>query len=193
MSAASGADSWERGKILSRHAGFPFALSRFSLPFFLFLRESAKSQFAFAAAHVGRAARRIGRSQPAVSHALMRLRELLGDPLLVRTGSRMELTPRALALKESLPETLERVRGLLATESFQAATSARHFKIVMHDHLADLFVADLVTRMQSLAVNSAGRTAPSPTARPRLVRAVAVVRDARGNRSCRADDARRDG
>src|SRR5262249_37233315 len=80
-----------------------------------------------AEAHVGRAAGRIGRSQPALSHALMRLRDLLGDPLLVRIGSRMELTPRALALKESLPDALERVRSLLATESFDPATSARHF------------------------------------------------------------------
>jgi len=34
--------------------------------------------------HVGRAARKIGLSQPATSHALNRLRDLLGDPLLVR-------------------------------------------------------------------------------------------------------------
>jgi DNA-binding transcriptional LysR family regulator len=100
-----------------------------------------------AEAHVGRAAGRIGRSQPAVSHALMRLRELLGDPLLVRIGSRMELTPRALALKESLPDALERVRSLLATESFDPATSARRFLVVMHDHLADLIVPDVVRRM----------------------------------------------
>src|SRR5258705_9460868 len=57
-----------------------------------------------AEAHVGRAARRIGRSQPAVSHSLGRLRELLGDALLVRIGQRMELTPRALSLRESLPD-----------------------------------------------------------------------------------------
>jgi DNA-binding transcriptional LysR family regulator len=53
-------------------------------------------------AHVGRAARKIGLSQPAASHALKRLRELLADPLLVRIGSRMELTPRAVGLRESL-------------------------------------------------------------------------------------------
>src|SRR5215475_4380197 len=93
-----------------------------------------------AEAHVGRAARRIGRSQPAVSHSLLRLRELLGDPLLVRVGSRMQLTPRALGLKESLPDMLERVRGLLAEESFQPATSSRRFSVLMHDHVADLFV-----------------------------------------------------
>ena len=49
-------------------------------------------------ASVSRAAMRIGLSQPAASHALQRLRDLIGDPLLVRNGARMELTPRALAL-----------------------------------------------------------------------------------------------
>ena len=48
-------------------------------------------------ASVSRAAMRIGLSQPATSHALQRLRDLIGDPLLVRNGARMELTPRAQA------------------------------------------------------------------------------------------------
>jgi DNA-binding transcriptional LysR family regulator len=50
-------------------------------------------------ASVSRAAMRIGLSQPALSHALQRLRDLIGDPLLVRNGARMELTPRAQALR----------------------------------------------------------------------------------------------
>jgi DNA-binding transcriptional LysR family regulator len=104
-----------------------------------------------AEAHVGRAARRIGRSQPAVSHSLMRLRELLEDPLLVRIGSRMELTPRALRLRESLPDALERVRMLLAAEPFVRATSARRFQVVIHDHLADLVVPAIVRRLSAEA------------------------------------------
>jgi DNA-binding transcriptional LysR family regulator len=99
--------------------------------------------------HVGRAARRIGRSQPAVSHSLVRLRALLGDPLFVRIGSRMEPTPRALALKESVPEILERVRSAIAAPSFEPATSTRRFRVVMHDHVADLVVPDLLRRMQA--------------------------------------------
>src|SRR4029453_2958078 len=83
--------------------------------------------------HVGRPARRIGRSQPAVSHSLRRLRELLGDPLLVRIGSRMELTPRAVILREALPDALERVRTLFTAESFVPATSLRRFQVVIHD------------------------------------------------------------
>jgi len=59
--------------------------------------------------HVGRAARRIGLSQPAASHALRRLRTLLGDPLLVRVGARMELTPRAAALSAPLADALRQV------------------------------------------------------------------------------------
>jgi DNA-binding transcriptional LysR family regulator len=102
-----------------------------------------------AEAHVGRAAKRIGRSQPAVSHALLRLRELLGDPVLVRIGSRMELTPRAADLRQLLPETLDRVRALLASDSFDRATSTRRFNVVMQDHVADLLVPDLVKRLQA--------------------------------------------
>jgi DNA-binding transcriptional LysR family regulator len=101
--------------------------------------------------HVGRAAHRIGRSQPAVSHSLMRLRALLGDPLLVRVGSRMELTPRAVSLRESLPDALERVRLLLAADSFAPATSTRRFHVLIHDHLADLIVPAVVRRISAEA------------------------------------------
>ncbi len=45
------------------------------------------------------AARRVGLSTPAMSHALARIRARLGDPLLVRAGRGMVLTPRAEALK----------------------------------------------------------------------------------------------
>jgi DNA-binding transcriptional LysR family regulator len=104
-----------------------------------------------AEAHVGRAARRLARSQPAVSHSLARLRELFGDALLVRIGARMELTPRALGLRESLPGALERLQSLLAAESFVPATSSRRFQIVIHDHLADLVVPAIVRRMSTEA------------------------------------------
>ena len=63
-------------------------------------------------ANVSRAAMRIGLSQPAASHALQRLRDLIGDPLLVRTGARMELTPRAQALRAPLAQALDQVRSL---------------------------------------------------------------------------------
>src|SRR5207237_2808443 len=74
-------------------------------------------------ANVSRAARRIGLSQPAASHALQRLREVLGDPLLVRVGARMELTPRAQALRGPLAQALDQVRGLFIPDDFNAASS----------------------------------------------------------------------
>jgi DNA-binding transcriptional LysR family regulator len=61
-------------------------------------------------ASVGRAAMRLHLSQPATSDALQRLRDLIGDPLLVRAGARMELTPRAQALRGPLAQALDHVR-----------------------------------------------------------------------------------
>jgi DNA-binding transcriptional LysR family regulator len=104
-------------------------------------------------AHVGRAARRIGLSQPATSHALARLRDIFGDPLLVRVRSGMELTPRAEGLRAPLAETLDRVRGLFVAERFEPATSTRRFVVVMSDHLVYLIIPALLAR---LAVQAPG-------------------------------------
>jgi DNA-binding transcriptional LysR family regulator len=102
-------------------------------------------------AHVGRAARKIGLSQPATSHALNRLRDLLADPLLVRVGSRMELTPRAIGLQNALAETLRRVETLLVPDSFDPSASTRSFSVMMQDHIAHLVVPAFVQRVHSCA------------------------------------------
>jgi DNA-binding transcriptional LysR family regulator len=101
--------------------------------------------------HVGRAARKIGLSQPAASHALKRLRGLLSDPVLVRVGTRMELTPRAARLRESVSETLWRVQALLETDSFDPASSSRQFSVMMQDHVGHLIVPPLVGRLHANA------------------------------------------
>jgi len=98
-------------------------------------------------ASVGRAALRIGLSQPATSHALRRLRDLIGDPLLVRVGARMELTPRAQALREPLADALEQLRGLFVAEAFDPATSRRRFGLMMPDHVTDLLLPPLIDRI----------------------------------------------
>lgn len=102
-------------------------------------------------AHVGRAARRIGLSQPAASHALRRLREIIDDPLLVRVGSRMELTPRAEALRMPLTLALDQVRGLFVSEHFDPPTSARRFALMMPDHVVDLVVPRLLEKIGAQA------------------------------------------
>ena len=102
-------------------------------------------------AHVGRAAQRVGLSQPAASHALNRLRHLLSDPLLVRVGSRMELTPRAAQLRDSLPDLLHELQATLNGLPFSPESSTRAFSIQMHDHVAHLVLAPLAARLNAEA------------------------------------------
>jgi DNA-binding transcriptional LysR family regulator len=104
-------------------------------------------------ASVSRAAMRIGLSQPATSHALQRLRDLIGDPLLVRTGARMELTPRALALRAPLAQALDQVRGLFVPDAFDAANSERHFRLMMPDLAVELLMPRLMAKVTQAAPN----------------------------------------
>jgi DNA-binding transcriptional LysR family regulator len=104
-------------------------------------------------ANVSRAALRIGLSQPATSHALQRLRDIFGDPLLVRAGARMELTPRALALRAPLAQALDQVRGLFVPEAFDAARSERQFRLMMPDLAVELLMPPLMEKVTRLAPN----------------------------------------
>jgi len=104
-------------------------------------------------ANVSRAAMRIGLSQPAASHALQRLRDVLGDPLLVRVGARMELTPRAQALRGPLAQALDQVRGLFIPDDFDALSSERRFRLMMPDLAVELLVPPLMEKMAALAPN----------------------------------------
>src|SRR3954454_5595208 len=104
-------------------------------------------------ASVSRAAMRIGLSQPATSHALQRLREVLGDPLLVRVGARMELTPRAQALRAPLAQALDQVRGLFISDDFDAASSERRFRMMMPDLAVELLVPPLMAKITKAALN----------------------------------------
>jgi DNA-binding transcriptional LysR family regulator len=102
-------------------------------------------------ASVSRAGMRIGLSQPAASHALQRLRDILGDPLLVRVGARMELTPRAQGLRGPLAQTLDQVRGLFAPDEFDAARSERHFRLMMPDLAVELLMPPLMEKVTKQA------------------------------------------
>jgi DNA-binding transcriptional LysR family regulator len=102
-------------------------------------------------ASVGRAAHRVALSQPAMSHALNRLRVLLGDPLLVRIGARMRLTTRGEALRHPVREVLARARDLLVTADFDPASSTRTFRLFVSDYAADLLLPRLVRELQARA------------------------------------------
>ena len=103
--------------------------------------------------NVSRAAMRIGLSQPATSHALQRLRDLIGDPLLVRTGARMELTPRAQTLRGPLAQALDQVRGLFIPDDFDAARSERQFRLMMPDLAVELLMPPLMEKITKAAPN----------------------------------------
>lgn len=86
-------------------------------------------------ANVTLAARRLGLSTPAASHALARIRERLGDPLLVRSGRSMALTPRAEALRPLVRSLVEEAARVLSPPGpLDPRTLERAFTIFATDH-----------------------------------------------------------
>ncbi|WMD22058.1 LysR family transcriptional regulator [Achromobacter seleniivolatilans] len=94
--------------------------------------------------HLTRAAGRLHLSQPAVSHALGRLRALLADPLFERTRGGLRPTPYALALESPLQDVLAQVRRLLSGAVFDPATSRRVFRLAMSDYGASVVLPELM-------------------------------------------------
>ena len=109
---------------------------------------------------VGRAAVRLGLSQPATSHALRRLRAWPYDPLLVRIGTRMELTPRAAALREPLAEALAAARKLFEVPAFDPATTHRKFTVMAPDLVVSLIAPALTERVAREAPNACVEITP---------------------------------
>ena len=101
---------------------------------------------------VTRAARRVGLSQPAVSNSLGRLRALLEDPLLVRTASGMEPTPRALELALPIQQALEGIRRALSPSPvFDPKQSPFTFRVRSADNLELSLLPRLVERLKRSA------------------------------------------
>ncbi|WP_052401358.1 LysR family transcriptional regulator [Muricoccus aerilatus] len=106
-------------------------------------------------AHVTRAARRLGLSQPAASNALERLRHLFDDPLLEREGGRLRPTPRAEALRTPLRDALGAMRGVLQLPPPSLGNARRVVRILIADAPATALVAKL---RAALAVTAPGVT-----------------------------------
>lgn len=115
--------------------------------------------------HISRAAIRLNKSQPAVSHALAHLRTIFDDPLLIRQGKHLELSAKASSLLPPLTQALEGLESLLITPTFIAAETKRTFRLAMSDYGAWLVLPELVRRLRleapgmSLLVTQAGREA----------------------------------
>lgn len=101
--------------------------------------------------HVSRAALRLNMSQPAVSHALARLRILLDDPLFTRQHSGLSPTVRALELSQPLTEALAQIRSVLGPDSFDPTHSRHVFRLAMSDYGANIVLPHLVKLMRHSA------------------------------------------
>jgi DNA-binding transcriptional LysR family regulator len=115
-------------------------------------------------ASVSAAARRIGLSTPAMSHALARIRERLGDPILVRSGRGMLLTPRAEALKSRVHAVVADARlALEPIGPFVAREMSRTFVVHASDYVLTILGLGLDAALRAQAPSTAIRFVPNTT------------------------------
>jgi DNA-binding transcriptional LysR family regulator len=86
---------------------------------------------------VSEAGERVGLSQPAVSHALGRLRDLLRDPILERDGRKMRLTPRAKELREPIRTALQVIKSAIEDPApFDSENATANLKLFASDFMS---------------------------------------------------------
>jgi len=114
-----------------------------------------------------RAARNLAMTQPAASNALRRLRDALGDELVVRSGYGVEPTPFALALWPTVRESLAQLRSAISPTSFDPTESRASFVLSMADATAALLTPPLLARIEREAPGVSLRLLPITTRDPR--------------------------
>lgn len=113
--------------------------------------------------NVTKAASRLALSQPALSHALARLRHMLKDELFVRSPKGMVPTPRAEALAAPIRRALDELQRSLEPPQFDASTAARNFRIAVDNYAAIVLVARLTASIAKAAPNVTLEFRPSGT------------------------------
>lgn len=101
--------------------------------------------------HVTRAAEDVGLSQPAISHVLARLRQVLGDELLVRGPSGLALTSRSQEIAPRVAAVLNAARAIYRPPIFEPSKVRRVLNIVGADLHSILFVPELMDRVRKEA------------------------------------------
>lgn len=114
-----------------------------------------------------RAARKLSLTQPAVSNALRRFREAMGDELIKRSGQTMVPTPRALALWPAVREALRQLQEVLTPSNFIPAEASTTFVLAMADATATKLMPGLVEVMDRDAPGISIRVVPLTTRDPR--------------------------
>lgn len=98
------------------------------------------------------AAARLHLSQPAVSSALKRLRDALGDPLFERRGRGLAPTPYAQSIEQDIYDLMDRIDDTFAREAtFDPASTQRVFRLSASDFYADYLLPDLSSILEDLA------------------------------------------
>ena len=100
---------------------------------------------------VTRAADLVNLSQPAMSRALNRLQHAIKDPLLVRSGRGMVLTPRGEALREPVRDALARVSIVFKPDVFDPSKAQEKFRIMAPDYVAQMVMPSVLGQVFNLA------------------------------------------
>ena len=114
-----------------------------------------------------RAARNLSLTQPAVSNALRRLRDALGDELVRRQGHGVTPTPRALALWPSVRDALRQLQDAIAPSAFVPNEATNTFILSMADATAAELMGKLARQLQTEAPQVSLRVLPLTTRDPR--------------------------
>ncbi len=100
---------------------------------------------------VSAAARHLALSQPAISHALNRLRAATGDALFTRAGRGLVPTPHALAMMDPVRAMLQQAETLFRVAGFDPATSRQRFVIAASDYAAFTIMPQVMARIGKMA------------------------------------------
>lgn len=113
---------------------------------------------------VAGAARRLGLSASAMSRTLTRLRDATGDPLLVRAGRQMVLTPYAESIRERTQSAVHEARAVLrpSKSDVDFASLRRTFTIRANDGFVEAFGSPLIAASTAVAPHVCLRFAPKP-------------------------------
>jgi len=114
-----------------------------------------------------RAARNLAMTQPAVSNALNRLRDALGDKLVARSGYGVEPTPRALALWPAISDALHQLEASITPGDFVASEAKNTFVVAMADATGAELMPGLVEIIERDAPGVSVRVLPLVTRDPR--------------------------
>ena len=112
---------------------------------------------------VSAAAIKLQRSQPSVSSALARLRTFFADPLFVRSGNRMQPTPRAIEIMEPVRDVLARIgMEIVAAPRFDPATSRQTIALALSDVGEVVFLPSIISELRRLAPHASVRSVSLP-------------------------------